>query len=340
MRTVTAVLVNDTRVDCHHGCERVVQGVYELCEQSSISIVKTFPSHSVLLTNGSYVEAIDQCDLLLINGEGTMHGARPFAVELLKAGLYAKSMGKKVALINSCWMGNTQEMANVAASFDFVVVRDRESARELKAQGVDCCQSFDLSLYSPISVSAARGSQVGVSDSVLPGITRQLYRFAVSRKLNLISIQFPTTSTVHGSYRFMRDVVSFRNFRGSLVLPSILLSRYKLLINSTRATSEWVNRLAHYSLIVSGRFHLCTLAALTETPFVALNSNTTKIRNFIEDAGLDGRRVIDVEDLNGIDIAGYQYSSAELKALRQYILDGRLQYQSIFKEIYSAVVAQ
>lgn len=51
---------------------------------------------------------IPRCDLVIINGEGTMHHDRPGAIALTKAGPFAHHMGAPVVLINTVWEDNVR----------------------------------------------------------------------------------------------------------------------------------------------------------------------------------------------------------------------------------------
>ena len=53
------------------------------------------------------VDAFDEAELILINGEGTMHHDRPLAIQYLELLREAKRRGKKTALINTVWQSMT-----------------------------------------------------------------------------------------------------------------------------------------------------------------------------------------------------------------------------------------
>jgi len=87
-------------------------------------------------------------------------------------------------------------------------------------------------------------------------------------------------------------------------------------------------------LLVSGRFHACTLALLARTPFVAVPSNSHKIEALVEDAGLAAWRVAPSPD--AIDVAAAAdagWSPAEADAIEAYLADGRARTDALFAEL-------
>ena len=67
------LLVNDTSLICHHGCTLLMQCIYELFKKNSIIIKdKIFFEENCK----DYLKNKIDFDLILINGEGIIHGKK------------------------------------------------------------------------------------------------------------------------------------------------------------------------------------------------------------------------------------------------------------------------
>ena len=100
-----AILLNDARSEEHLGCKLVVKNILEQCDHVGIDVVDTV-AHSAEDDEWIARNRAEDYDLLLINGEGTMHHDRPKAVSLMRSAVAASQRGKTVALINTVWQQN------------------------------------------------------------------------------------------------------------------------------------------------------------------------------------------------------------------------------------------
>ena len=71
MKKKNILLVNDTSLICHHGCNLLMNTIYDFFEKNKLSIKKKIYYEENYL---NYVSSINNYDLILINGEGTIHG--------------------------------------------------------------------------------------------------------------------------------------------------------------------------------------------------------------------------------------------------------------------------
>jgi polysaccharide pyruvyl transferase WcaK-like protein len=84
--------------------------------------------------------------------------------------------------------------------------------------------------------------------------------------------------------------------------------------------------------VVSGRFHMVTLCLLTETPFMALTSNSHKIEALLEAVGLHGRICSDyAEGLR--QVQQRPFTQDELLLIRDFLQSARTQARQMFSEI-------
>lgn len=332
----SSILINDTRIDHHHGCMRVVAAIKYLTEKYGFPIKHYFPSHTTLCGTARYENALKECEVVLINGEGTLHHDRPAAFELLKAAAQAKSAGKYVVLLNAGWEENSIHLGKFLSVFDIVIARDKVSQLAMSAFDVSCQVLPDLSFYlpAPLSVSKTLTGRIAFSDSVLRNVTLELWKSARVLQAQMLSIQFLRDNQLVSKYKFVRDAIGRQDLNNLRLFLDLIACRWQLMKVSDRSTDNWLQTLGSYSLLVSGRFHACTLAMLMGVPFVALQSNTSKISNLINDSGLDSRRLLQTEDLRLFKVSDWNYSENEKFKLDHYILDGRQKTESLFQRIH------
>lgn len=134
------LILNDTS-EYHNGCKQVMKFIYSKIEnyEAIPYTSKIAPSNKDLLKN---------VDVLIINGEGTMHDNAARARELLSVAKLAKSFNIKTFLINSVWQRNSKILTQDLKYFDYISVREILSRSEIKKDiDKDVIVNLDLSYY-------------------------------------------------------------------------------------------------------------------------------------------------------------------------------------------------
>ena len=109
------VIVNDTAVRPHFGCELVMQTYREQLKRVDIELIKTIPK-------GRAIQIPDSTDMVLVNGEGTLHdGRRHDFINIAKK--YPS------ILLNSVWQNNPDYEA--LKDFKYIAVRESFSLSQL-----------------------------------------------------------------------------------------------------------------------------------------------------------------------------------------------------------------
>ena len=103
---MSVLVINDTRVDMHHGCYAVMATIGELLERQALGPSFYWPAHAEWRNNPDFEAVLAKAKLVVINGEGTIHHDRPAGRRLLEAGKKANDVNVPVALINTGWEGN------------------------------------------------------------------------------------------------------------------------------------------------------------------------------------------------------------------------------------------
>jgi len=320
--TCRAIILNDTRrVYGHLGCTTVMASIEELCRKHNISIVRSFKDQHIIKSD-TFAQYIEQIDLVILNGEGTMHHDREAPANLMQAARYAKSRGKKVYLINSIWQENPvlSKMLNI---FDKVYFRDSFSFREARDHTSNLSFVPDLSLYkseAPESFSLTqKRSSLIVIDSIYRQTSRQLLQLA-----NSFKVPFFAMGHKHVLRNYVYDpVASLKPVRKSLIRNLTLRN----LFETDRA--------------LTGRFHGMLLCAKLGIPFAVVKSNSHKIEAFLNDIGLtDFPFLLDKSDLtpskslyNFIEDMDQYWTEKRINQCTAYVTDIQPQIEGMFAEI-------
>lgn len=264
-----AILINDTRSDQHIGCQLVVENTFKLSQLNGIEITTSVTNAEALDASQLVSAQLTNNDLLLLNGEGTLHDDKPKALALLEAAKSAKEAGLRTILYNALWRNNS-EAANFLKYFDQIYCRDSKSA-ELVSEHAPCVMVPDMIFATDLPADHQQKSQrLLVTDSVKKSISRELARFAI-RRASLFSpmgmgFERCLKSRPLLAWRLSKKC-SFR--RGEVDPPD-----------------EFINKISQAHGVVTGRFHTACLALLCGTPVACVSSNTNKIETLFQDFGL------------------------------------------------------
>jgi polysaccharide pyruvyl transferase WcaK-like protein len=301
----TALLVNDTRAWYHFGCSCTSLALHaELRKRwtqvrslpihvlnAIVEVPRTFDDFDdaeffarFAAAYPSVVAEIEQADIVVVNGEGTLHNVGPQALALLYVIYAAKTrLGKRVHLVNhSCFPDDTDRAgegpafdlyAKVYRTLDFVAVRETSSASLLGALGIAVTQSFDcLPLFVAANFarrSHAENRTVVIAGSVAWGGADVLPALGALVRGVARDGYAPRVLVGAAAHLAHDDVLFVEGLRREA--GDAFGVRY--------ATSEleWLDALSDARLVVSGRFHHSIAAAFVGTPFLVMESNTPKI---------------------------------------------------------------
>jgi hypothetical protein len=148
-----------------------------------------------------------------------------------------------------------------------------------------------------------------------------------------LSIVYPIEGWL-GYLRFLREGFAGSDLFAPGQLGAILRARHGLWRASSRRTGDFLASLAGSGFVVSGRFHACTMALLTRTPFAGIASNTPKIQSLVEDVGLEPWRAgIDLAPAAVADAAGHGWTNTESAAIGDYLRAARQGCERFFREL-------
>lgn len=239
-------------------------------------------------SNPTLITALHHSDLIVVNGEGTLHRLSKGAVNLLYIMFICKKfLNRKVVLINfSCFpngddskpKGVTQVYQNVIKYLDYVTPREKMTHAILSACDIEVKQSFDclprfLNRHNFINNHNPKG-YILVSGGVNFGENRY--------KLLIDYVRYFLEQNI--SVKFLSGA-KFSPAQEDIKLQESLRHEFKLSnieIIQAQTMLEWCEAFQNASFLFSARFHHTIAALSIGTPFAYLNSNTPKIDAILE----------------------------------------------------------
>ena len=297
-----AILVNDTSYEGHHGCSYVKEAIVENLHNNDYELILTIPVNKNWKDEGNFFKVIKEVDLIIVNGEGTIHHSSERAKNIVGISLFAYIRRIRCVLINATYEDNSNKINNLTRLFDAVYVRENKSHLTLKNCNIHSYVVPDLLYYVNKPLTEKFSINVGVTDSVFGNITEKLYNFAFNNNFKFLPI-LSINSKINSDYNNDR-------------------------INNSESYYSEIN---NSTFLISGRYHAICMAIQSKTPFYAVSSNTYKIEGMLEDAGLESSRLKDINQITAKNLM--EYSDDELKAIDSYLQLARDKIIRMFNDI-------
>ncbi|CUH66963.1 polysaccharide pyruvyl transferase CsaB [Thalassovita gelatinovora] len=330
---IKAVLMNDTATRYHHGCARVMRLLVAGLQRQGVEVIARSAARNDWDQDEAFLAALERADLIVINGEGTLHHGKPEGEKLLKVALHPARGRRPIALINALYQDNPLDWARYLTEINLIAARDSDSARSMQQATQNAVRWLpDLSLSAPAEVAPLPRHGVIVGDSVRFEKRRVLARAAQ----RLAEARFIPTKTLRGRIWTLPVIGPlaraglYRLYNGVLPLRG---PQFEMAPNE----AAYLRDIAAAELHITGRFHAVCLSMLVETPFLALSSNASKIERLLRDAGMDASRIVGEEALETPPSA-MPYSDEELRLIRAFCAKAQNDADQLFKDI--AALAQ
>lgn len=329
-------MLNDTSFESHHGCETVMQNISTLLLVNGIEVIGTNPVGKDWEANSNLLKQMTRSDIVIVNGEGTLHHSQPIAEKLITVAQYVKEhIGIPIVLINATYQSNGVDFANYVRYFDMVYVREGLSRDDLAQHGINSTVVPDLTFYSTFDLSQKMTSQkIGVSDSVYEDLSSGLYQLSLANKYKYLpALTHPDIqiSNVSGIVKYLKYNI-FRWIARPLSLLGVKFD-YRLLrvLHYIDNYQSYVQEIASLDFLVAARYHSLCFALKTLTPFVALESNSHKVEGMLEDIGIGRQRMVKQDELHNLDMK--KFSEAEVDLITKYVENAPRQIEYMFQEI-------
>lgn len=307
--TIKAVLVNDTSVQNHYGCKIVVKNIKACALRAGLEIITSVPVNKSW-RDDVCLSALDECDVVIVNGEGTLHSSKKSAVELSEIGPYCLTLSKPCFLINSVYQNNSTAIAKNLKTFTAVYVRESYSQKELESQGIASQIVPDMIFYN----NPFLGSDFEISrekflfsGSVYKDVSNALY--AASKKFEdarfvtlwekpvIKDVKSSKKSTKRKIIDQAKELFPFNHRVKINRFFGVMDEDYDFDVNhhSTESFEDLIGIIMGAEYLYTGYFHFICLAIMAKKPFSYVPSNTHKIEGLLHDIGLPAR-LLKVED--------------------------------------------
>ena len=320
---------NDTRGDQGHlGCAAVMEQLEAMVSSIGGEVTFRWPFDRDWRGAKDELPKRSDIDAIIVNGEGTMHGAprRKNAVALAELGLFVKqNYGLPVALVNATLFNNDAAFYQSLKNFDLIWLRDKMSCQTARDHGLSVRYCPDLSMRHDWTDAAIVRQGIGVTGSVKYGDDLRLRRFARTAGAefrSMVQVVRPTT----------KELLSLRI--GPLRKAWRARERFVDLgaQNQPQSPEALISWIASKSLVITGRYHTATLCVLTSTPFLFLGSNTPKITALCQDVGLRPNRLIEDLVLNAPDqgpalLTGGAFDESEEVAVSRFLQNSKADFE-------------
>ncbi|MBL0375090.1 glycosyltransferase family 29 protein [Rhizobium sp. KVB221] len=198
--------------------------------------------HGVIVEDKKY-------DVLVVNGEGTMHhGSKGFHRKMKILGR-ALDAGKEAYLINTVWQDNPHDYDDVLRGLTGIIVREAMSQRELlEKHGIKARLHPDMAYYAPLEAPTD----------------------VVDYKGSIVITDF-----------FSKEFDTFVRLTRAEAI------KYPFVDMMTVGWDDLIASLKTAEMLITGRHHAVFAACRAEIPFVAFGGNTHKIEGIFHSAGVD-----------------------------------------------------
>ena len=234
-------LFNDTFFANHVGCKAVMRSLnYQMSDFNVIG--------RNYVNQYFYNEAIfEKADIIIVNGEGTMHHATPFCNFLMEILQKAQNLGKKTALLNSLYQNQPDYYPSVIKNIDLLTVRGPLSLDSVQKAGAK----------EPIMLLDSCCDKTFLNNP---------------HKKPLFEMERITKGTTVGG------ISNRTNF--NLMLD--LKYPFYPIINSNIPFEYVIETLKTTEVHITGQHHCIYALGLAGVPFVAVKSNSHKIEEILQ----------------------------------------------------------
>lgn len=221
---------------------------------------------------------IQECDCLVVNGEGTIHDDGVGALALVGMCVAAKRLGKQVRLLNaSVFDLDPLLLKALREHVDDLAVREPISQRYLEIQGIKSRLSADcLFLAKEKSHSLVRSGWERTKRSRViytPGV------LAGSGKIAAEAVGRDISALISEGHEVLYYVVELEDER---LAGAAHAAGARIIPLGAFDWREVIPLLQTADFVVSGRYHINIFAILAGIPFVPMETNTKKMHGLLE----------------------------------------------------------
>jgi polysaccharide pyruvyl transferase WcaK-like protein len=316
------LLVNDTSLVSHHGCFLLMMCIYRLFKKNDI-IIKDQIYFEEDFTK--YLKKKINYDLILINGEGTIHGSnnsdKKKVNEIFKFIKFIKRNYEiPVVIFNSTISHLNKNQLKILKTVDKIYVREHYSYNYLEINKIKSRIVPDL-----LSLLEFKDNPVGeyiiVNDSSIKINNLKLKEFSKKNNYKYIPILY------NNYLRYLRYLICklIKKYKSKFIIKLFLIiKKYH--------TLKFLDKVNNSKFIITGRFHAVFIALSRKKPFYTFEGNTYKIRGLMEMIGLKNR-FLDINSLKNESIFIKKFTETEIQKIKKFQKKTRDKIKIFVKEL-------
>jgi len=341
-KLLNVVVLNDTRSEHHHGCSRVMNCIDHYLKAYSTSIIYLAVGNN-WQQNETFKRKIVTADVVIVNGEGTIHHNSSSGLALVKVANFAKKYGVKSYLINMTYQANNISYKAYLADFERIYVRESYSKSELADLGIDSEVVPDLTFsVTPDNHEKLNSDKIFITCSVKRQVTLALEeKFISDENVSFSSIFNQNIARMEDIKLSRRLLNILKNNTLSQIIKKIirgvtswLLPTKKIDWQAQYTHSEYADYLSQAKIVVCGRFHAMTICMNQGTNFLAIESNSHKVSGTLTDIGLDiNRFLVTPKLLTKNYIVNFDMTDNERKLVKDYAEKAKVKISNMFETI-------
>lgn len=325
MKKKKILLVNDTSLICHHGCNLLMNTMYSLLKKQNFIIKKKIFYEENYL---HYLSRINDFDLILINGEGTIHGKNNSdknkvneIIEFIK--FVKKNYKIPIVIFNSTIASLKKKQLKILKSVDKIYVREKYSYNYLNKEKIKSIILPDL--LSLLTIKNNKGNRsVIVTDSSIQKTTKKLLSFATLKKYTFTPILY-NNYLRYLRYFIIKFVLKFK--------VTFLVNFYLYLKNLY--LKKFLGEISKFNFIITGRFHGIFICLALMKPFYTFQSDTYKIKGLMDMIGIKNR-IIDINDVNHLRFS--KFNKSEILKIKRFRNKSKKKFNSFIEELSKLII--
>ena len=335
-RPLKAAILNDTSFLNHHGCRHVMNNLRAALQDRGMAVAATSPVAAAWWENSTFLDQLHTCDVIIINGEGTLHHGANAGKQLLEIVNHPAATAIPVALINALYQDNPSDWRIYLDKFTLISARDSTSRQVLaETTDVEIRQTPDISFFDAGFIipdtQAGQNRLLGIGDSVYKNTRKELQSFYRKHKQRCHYL------SIHSDQRYISSAKVSPLHRVSRNLRYKIRSRLQRHLDKNRIIAHdsmgFKRELAKLPAYFTGRYHGIALSLSVGCPVFAATSNSHKIEALITDAGLNPSRILPMDEFDTIWDMKWDFSPDERASLKNYINKGHRQFKQLFDDI-------
>jgi polysaccharide pyruvyl transferase WcaK-like protein len=335
------IIANDTRIEKHHGCSRVMNTIDRNLYCRNVEISKYIKLLEYWDSDENIKRDILQTDLVIINGEGSLHDDNPYINRLLSLIEFCKHYNLPVVIINATISNLSKKNLELLKQATAIYVRESCSYDYLLSHDIKSLVVPDLTFWNSDGFDNTQNDsaskKIGYTDSVLKKSAVKIDKYAKNNQFDYINIfnnndylneNIITILQKKRVLRFLR-----KSFKKAIKQYFLTKRRNKNGIYQKQNQVDFIANLNEYKFIFTGRYHMVCFCLIMKIPFFAISSSTYKIEGLLQDAGLNSARLITPDEIN-LDLI-FDFSADEISNIETFLIESNSKIDTMFNQIVS-----